>query len=248
MGEAPENTLVSFQRAFDDGAECVEFDVRGSKDGEVMIFHDATLQRTTNGRGRLHQRTVAELKTLDAGYRFSAGGEGPLYRRRGITIPTLAEFFATFSKARAIIEIKQRRPTIVERVVETIRRFGKEEEVLLATESDLIMDEIRGTLVRAKLSIATGFAYGEVAEFFAWAASGKSGAYRPLGQAFQIPREYRGLTLVSERTIAAAHELGVEMFVWTINDSREMERLLGMGVDGIITDYPGRARRIIGRG
>jgi len=245
-GEAPENTLPSFQKALDDGATFLELDVQGTKEGEVVILHDATLGRTTNGHGQVKRHTLAELKRLDAGYWFTRDG-GKSYPCRGqkIEIPTLRELFGALPRLRAIIEIKQARPAIVKKVVETVRQTGKEGQLLLATENDRIMEEIRGELKTSGLPIATGFSYGEVAAFMAWLAGGKRDGYAPAGQAFQIPCEYNGITLVSERTLQAAHDLGTEMFVWTVNDKEEMARLLELRVDGIITDYPARLRDLV---
>lgn len=243
MGEAPENTLLSFRRAARDGAGFVELDVRGSKEGEVIVTHDPTLQRTTNGRGQVSRKGLKELKALDAGYRFTPdGGASYPYRGQGMEIPTLEELFSGLPQVHAIVELKQARPSIVKRVIDTAVRAGRAARVLLATENDLIMEEIRRELRAQKLPIATGFSYGEVADFFSWLAGGKRGKFDPPGQAFQIPCEYSGMTLVSEETVKAAHELGVEIFVWTVNDANEMKRLLGLGVDGIITDYPARLR------
>lgn len=245
-GDAPENTLPSFQRAFAAGAECVEIDVRGSKDGEVVIIHDAGLGRTTNGRGSVSQKLLSEIKGLDAGYRFSSDG-GLSFPCRGqrIEVPTLEEYLSSFATPKAIIEIKQARPAIVERVIETVCRLGKEKSVLLATENDTIMRAVRKELQRRELKIASGFSYGEVAAFLEWVAQGKRKPYIPSGQSLQIPCEYNGMTLVTEATVAAAHEVGVEIFVWTVNESAEMERLLRLGVDGIITDYPSRLFELV---
>ncbi|MFQ5903987.1 MAG: glycerophosphodiester phosphodiesterase [Candidatus Binatia bacterium] len=246
MGEAPENTLLSFQRALKDGATFVELDVWGTKEGEVVIIHDATLERTTDGRGQVRRRGLKEIKTLDAGYWFTAdGGASYPYRGQKIEIPTLEDFFLTFTKARVIIEIKQARPAIVKKVMEIVRRLGREEQVLLATEKDQVMKDIRKELKENHLAIATGFSYGEVAAFLRWVTGGKKSDFAPPGQAFQIPCEYGGMTLVSEETLKAAHDLEVEMFVWTINDTEEMERLLRLGIDGIITDYPARLRDLV---
>lgn len=246
MGVAPENTLVSCQRAFEDGAGFVELDVWGSRDGEVVIIHDATVQRTTNGRGRVSKHSLKELKALDAGYRFTPdGGRSFPFRGQKIEIPTLEELFSSLPQARAIIEIKQAHPPIAEKVVDIVRRLGREDRVLLATEDDRIMGDIRTEIGQGQPPIATGFSYGEVAAFLRWVKSGKLDVYLPSGQALQVPCEYRGMTLVSEETVKAAHELGLEMFVWTVNDVGEMKRLLALGVDGIITDYPARLRDLL---
>lgn len=245
-GEAPENTLASFQRAFEQGAQCVELDVHGTKDGEIVIIHDATLKRTTNGRDRVSRCSLKELKRLDAGYRFTKdGGRSYPYRGKKIEIPTLGELFGALPQVRAIIEIKQLRPPIVNKVIESVRQAHKEEQVLLATESDEIMQQIRVELRSSGLSIVTGFSYGEVADFMSWLARGRKAPYSPPGQAFQIPCEYAGMTLVSEQTLRASHELGVEMFVWTVNEPEEMRRLLALGADGIITDFPAPACKLV---
>lgn len=248
-GEAPENTLESFRRAFADGAVIVELDVHGSREGEVVIIHDPTLERTTNGRGAVSRKRIDEIKRLDAGYGFSRdeGATHP-YRGKNMTVPTLEEFFSTFPQARAIVEIKQERPAIVQQVVALVKRLDKAGQILLATETDSIMGAIRREIKKERLPVATGFAYGEVKAFLTWLAGGITGSYVPPGQAFQIPSEYNGMTLVSRETVAAAHSLGLEIFVWTVNEVEEMERLLRLGVDGIITDYPARLRDLLASG
>jgi glycerophosphoryl diester phosphodiesterase len=248
-GDAPENTLPSFRKAFDNGADLVEMDVRGTKDGEVVIIHDPTLDRTTSGRGRVNEQTLRELRAFDAGYRFSPdGGVSFPFRGEKIEIPTLEEFFSSLPLANAIIEIKKSRPPIVMKVVETIRRLGKEGQALLATEDDRIMADIRREIAATAPGIATGFSYGEVASFIQWATSGKKSAFAPSGEALQIPCKYRGITLVRAETVQAAHELGIEVFVWTVNDTGQMADLLALGVDGIITDYPRRLRDLVRAG
>lgn len=244
-GEAPENTLPSFQRALDDGAALIELDVHATANGQVVIVHDETVDRTTDGRGRVAELSLSEIKRLDAGYRFTKD-EGKTYPFRGqvIEIPTLAELFSSLPQIRAIIEIKQSHPPIVKKVIEIVRSAGKERDVLLATEEDEIMVEIRAALEDSDTPMATGFSYGEVAAFIAWLERGRAAAYRPPGQAMQLPCEFQGRTLVSGQTLAAAHDLGVEMFVWTVNEPAETQRLLDLGADGIITDYPARLRAL----
>jgi glycerophosphoryl diester phosphodiesterase len=247
-GEAPENTLASFERALADAAEFVELDVRASSDGDVVVIHDSTVERTTDGHGRVKQLTLAELKTLNAGYRFTTdGGATHPYRGRAIKIPTLKELFETFPQIRAIIELKQAHPSIVSGVIDVVCRAGKERQALLVSEDNDIMAELREELQRRKLAIATGFCHGEVEAFMEWLAEGRSDVYRPPGQSMQLPVEYAGMTLVNAQTLAAARAIGVEMFVWTVDDPAEMKRLLELGVDGIITNHPARLRALLGR-
>lgn len=244
-GVAPENTLASFERALADGAGWVELDVRASADGEVVILHDETVDRTTDGNGPVRGLRLKEIKRLDAGYRFTGdGGASHPYRGKKVAVPTLAELFARLPDIRAIVEIKQSDPPIAEKVVALARAAGKERDILLATEEDAIMRDIRAVL-GAKSPFVTGFCYGEVAAFMLWLAGGAAENYLPAGRAMQVPPEFAGVTLVSPATLGAAHALGLEIFVWTVNEPGEMARLLDMGVDGIITDYPGRLRALL---
>ncbi len=242
-GMAPENTLVSFDKALADGADFIEIDLQESKDGEILIFHDATLERTTNGEGEVQQWSLKEFKKFDAGYWFTPdGGKTYPFRGRKVTIPTLEEFFTTFPKVKATIEIKEARPVFIERLVAGIKRFRKEEVILLATAKDEVMTEIRSQIRDQHLTIATGFSYGEAAAFLNWVWDQKSGSFAPAGEALQVPCEYEGLRLITELTLKAAHELGIEVYAWTINKAEEMVQLIQLGVDGVVTDYPARLR------
>ncbi len=112
----------------------------------------------------------------------------------------------------------------------------------MATEKDKIMTEIRSQIREQRLTIATGFSYGEAAAFLNWVWEQKSDSFTPAGEALQVPREYEGLRLITEATVKAAHEFGIEVHAWTINQTEEMEQLIELGVDGVVTDYPARLR------
>ncbi len=242
-GTAPENTFVSFEKALADGADFIEIDLRETKDGEILIFHDSTLERTTNGQGEVQQRNLNELKKFDAGYWFTPdGGKTYPFRGQRITIPTLEEFFITFPSVKATIEIKEASPVFIERLIASIKRSRKEETVLLATVKDKIMTEIRSQIRDQRLNIATGFSYEEAATFLKWVWEQKSGSFAPAGDALEVPWEYEGLRLITEATVKAAHEFGIEVHAWTINQAEEMVQLIQLGVDGVVTDYPARLR------
>ena len=245
---APENTLLSFRQAFQEGADFVELDVHQSLDNTLVIIHDATLERTTDGSGPVSAHNLQDLKALDAGYRFTLdGGATYPYRGKKLEIPTLEDFLLSFPHARAIVEIKHLSSSIVQCTLDIIFKVHAQDRVLLATEEDTIMTAIRTKLRRMGHATATGFSYGEVAAFVRWVRSGMATSYHPPGQAFQIPPVYNDVPLVSPETTRAAHQLGLEMFVWTINETAEMQSLLRQGVDGIITDYPARLRDVVGR-
>jgi glycerophosphoryl diester phosphodiesterase len=239
-GIAPENTLISFARARADGADIFELDVHATADGEVVVIHDATLDRTTSGCGAVRAHTWSEVRGLDAGFHFSPDrGHTFPFRAQGVTIPRLVDLLEQFPDVPLNIEIKQADPPIVEAVVDLVRRARA--PVVLAAELDEIMRAIR----RVAPDLPTSLSAGEVAAFHA-AVSGGTSPVLPRGAiAFQIPPRFGAIELVTETTVDAAHALGAEVHVWTINDPDEMCRLLDLGCDAIISDFPALARTVI---
>jgi glycerophosphoryl diester phosphodiesterase len=242
-GLAPENTIPSFALGLALGADVLEFDVHGSRDAEIVVIHDPTLERTTDGNGVVRDHTLYDLQQLDAGYHFTRDGRDFPYRGQGVRISTLETVLKRFPLAPCNIEVKQAEPTIVPGVIEAIRRLDAQHRVLLAAEDDAILRKIR----QHASDIATGFSSAEVADFISRVHSGNLDGYAPPGVALQIPPHFGDIALVTAETIAAAHGCGLEMHVWTINHEDEMERLLALGVDGIMSDLPGLARRVTDR-
>jgi glycerophosphoryl diester phosphodiesterase len=247
-GTMPENTLESFRRALEEGATFVEMDVHATRDGEIVIIHDDTVQRTTDGAGAVREMGLAELKQLDAGFRFTAdrGATHP-FRGRGIQVPTLREFFSDFPQARATLEIKELSAPATETLFDLVEEFDNARQVLVAAEDDTMMNAARAVIRGRGLPVATGFSLGEIGAFMTALWTGQTLPPEVPGQALQIPRLYQGTALVTPASVAAAHGLGVEIHVWTINEVDQMKELLTLGVDGIITDYPARLRDLVGR-
>jgi len=243
-GEAPENTLVAFRRAADLGIRYAELDVHATRDGQVVVIHDETLERTTDGAGKVKEYTLSELQRFDAGYRFSPdNGQQFPFRATGAYIPTLAEVLHSFPHIKFTVEIKQVEPPIEELVIAVVRNCGRSADVILASEHDQV-------LVRARVlapEVATSFAVGEGTDFIQRALSGQLSDYHPAGLALQVPPEFHGVPLVTPEIVSAAHALGLEMHVWTINEPQEMERLLDLGVDGLMSDFPGRLQEVVQR-
>jgi glycerophosphoryl diester phosphodiesterase len=240
-GLAPENTRPSFALGLALGADILELDVHASRDGVIVVAHDATLERTTNGTGPLREQSWSRLERLDAGYHFSRDGRDFPYRGQGVRLPTLEEVLLAFPHAACNIEIKQAEPPITEDVVRLIRRVHAERRVVLAAEQDAIMAEIR----RHAGEIASSFSAGDVAAFMSRLTDSSFDDYRPPGCALQIPPRVGPIELVTAESVAAAHRCGLEVHVWTINQRDEMESLLRLGVDGIMSDLPGLARLAI---
>lgn len=236
-GERPENTLAAFERAVELGCDYIELDVHAAQDGHVVVFHDDTLERTTNGLGPVGEYALAALQQLDAGYRFSPdGGQTRPFRASDVVIPSLEEVLSGFPQVGFTVEIKQSAPPIEEAVIAVVNACGRAGDVVLASKEDAVLARVR----KLAPDIATSCGYQEIADFIQRVATGRLDDYRPPGQALQIPPDYEGIPLVTEATLAAAHRFGLEMHVWTINEPSEIRRLLDLGVDGVMSDFPGR--------
>jgi len=221
----------------------LELDVHATGDDEIIVLHDPTLERTTNGTGPVVRHTLAELQRLDAGYNFRAPDGGYPYRGHGVRVPTLAEVLEAFPGVPVNIELKPRTPRVEHLAVAVLDRFNARERTLLAAEHADIMARIRA----AAPEMLTSFAAAEVADFLSRVHGGDWHDYRPPGVALQVPPQYEGTEIVSRASVEAAHRLGLEVHVWTINDEAEMERLLDLGVDALMTDFPLRATAVLRR-
>ncbi len=239
---APENTMLAFQNALAVGADVLELDVRASRDGELVVIHDETVDRTTDGSGKVAEMTLAQLQALDAGYRYSPdNGHSFPYRGRGIKIPTLREVLTAFPDARVNIEIKQATPPIEEAVARLIEETGAQDRVLVVSSDDGVMKRFRHLMP----NVATGASAGEVRSFYLLQRFGLGAFYRPVANALQVPDRSGEVQLVTPRFVAAAHAQGMKVHVWTINTPDRMRQLLQIGVDGIITDRPDLLRQVM---
>ena len=244
-GTQPENTLASFARGLSDGAALLESDVHLTRDGVPVLIHDDEVDRCTEGHGAVRDFDLADLKKLDAGYRFEDAEGHESERGRGHTIPTLEEALATFPGARFNLELKEDRPGWVERTVDVVAAAGRAELTLLTAAEDAPMARLRAYVAEQRVPVALGACVGEVAGF---AIAGARGEAPPAGpMALQIPTEFAGQPLVTETLVATAHAHDVHVHVWTINDEAEMSRLLDLDVDGIVSDFPGRLAQLVAK-
>lgn len=232
--EAPENTLEAFHNGIGAGADHLELDVHGTSDGEIVVIHDPTLDRTTNATGPVKARSLAELRELDAGYRFEDPQGEPSFRGRGVRIPTLGEVCEAFPEVPLNMEIKQAEPDIITRVLDVLARHDALERSLLAAEHGSLMEKIR----EHAGGVLFGYSTEDVIAFLQAVDGGKLDSYTPVGFALQVPSEFLGTPLVTPEFIAAAHAKTLEVHVWTVDEEDEMQTLLDMGVDGLMTDRP----------
>ncbi len=242
-GTAPENTIEAFAEGLAAGADRLELDVHASADGHIVVFHDDLLDRTTEASGPVRARTLAELKGLDAGYRFEDEAGRYPFRGKGIRIPTLDEVLETFPEVALNIELKHDDGSTIEAFFDVIDRHDARERVLAAAFEDDIIKRMRVVAPQAVTSLSAE----EVAIFYGCCMSGFLDGYTPPGKALQVPPAHEGIEIVTPTFVAAAHDLDMEVHVWTINDEDEMERLLDLGVDGLMSDFPARARAVFER-
>jgi glycerophosphoryl diester phosphodiesterase len=233
----PENTMYGFERAVDLGVDMLETEIHSTADNILVLMHDSTVDRTTNGSGPIRAFTLEELKTLDAGYNWTSdGGQTFPFRGSGITVPTLEEVFTALPTARINIDIKQEKPSLVEPLCKTIRTFDMKDKVMVASFNSKVLKAFR----RVCPEVTTSAGTGEVAFFFMVNMVFLGAVYRPACQAFQVPEYSSGLRVLTKRFVETAHGLNLAVHVWTINEVTDMKRLLALGVDGIVTDYPNR--------
>ena len=240
----PENTLYAFEQAVALGADVLEMDIHSTADGVLVVMHDRTVDRTTDGSGAVHDLTLAQIKALDAGYNWTADeGQTYPYRGQGVTVPTVEEVFSAFPDTPLNIEIKQSEPSITAPFCQLIRAYGMEDKVLVVSFNDPTIQDFRNQCPE----VATAAAQNEMATLFALSKLYLEGAYSPAAQAAQAPEYRSGLHILTPRFVEAAHKRGLQVHAWTINDEDDMRRLLDVGVDGIISDYPDRLLRVLGR-
>lgn len=238
-GDAPENTLVAFERGLASGAAILETDVHLSRDGIPVLIHDDVVDRVTEARGAVADFTLADLQQLDAGHRFSPdGGRTFPFRDRGIRIPSFEEALRAFPGARFNVEIKSDRPGAVEATVDLVVRHRREATTLLTAADEPLMERLRGHLAERDVPLAQGACTADVLAVIRSCADGSKPDTPAM--ALQIPDEFGGRPLVTKELVEQAHRHDIQIHVWTINETDAMAALLDLGVDGLVTDYPAR--------
>jgi glycerophosphoryl diester phosphodiesterase len=233
----PSNTLYAFERALGLGMDALELDIHATRDGFLVVRHDPVVETTTDGRGRISDLTLDEIKALDAGYTWTEDeGRTFPFRGLGITIPTLEEVFQAFPHTPVSIDIKPKDPAVTPIFCQLLRRNDELDKVVVGTFHD---DQLcRFRLLCPEVDTAAGVS--ETRRFALLNLLGLGRLFHSPARAFMIP-EYAGrLRLVTPRFIRNAHARGIQVHIWTVDDVEDMRRLIDWGVDGIITDYPSR--------
>lgn len=233
---APENTLSAFDVGASYHPDALELDIQLTRDGEIVVIHDPTVDRTTNGHGPVSTFTLADLQQLDAGYHFTPdNGHTYPFRGQGVAIPTLRAVFERFPSLLINIDLKESVPGKEQHLWQTIQDAAATDRVIVGS---FVCASLRCFRQLAGASVPTSACPQEVLAFVLAHAVRATRLLRPAYHALQVPETRSGIRIVSPSSIKAAHRLGVQVHVWTVNDRADMERLLDWGVDGIMTDRP----------
>jgi glycerophosphoryl diester phosphodiesterase len=232
----PENTLLAFDHGLALGADGLEFDVHLSRDGVVVIHHDATLERTTSGRGPIAALTADELARLDAGFHFDG------FRGLAGGVPTLRQVLQRYPAASLIIELKVNDPELAHRTIDEVRSAGALDRVAVGSFGTRVLRAARQYEPR----LVTG-ASREETRLALYRSRIRWPVRNPPNDAFQVPERSGSTRVVSPRFVRHAHQRGVAVQVWTVDDAGDMRRLLDWGVDGLISDRPDVAVEVVSK-
>ena len=215
-----------------------ELDVHATADGHCVVIHDPTVNRTTNGDGRVDGFTLEQLQSLDAGYHFTRdGGVTYPFRNTGVRIPLFEEVLTSFPNMRITVELKT--AAAQKPLFEAIERHHASERIVMAGERRAYRTELnrfKGCISACREDAMPYFVLHRLRLGFL----GKIPA-----NVVQMP-EYVGNTrALSPRLVRELHAMHIQVHVWTVNEVADMKRMLDWGVDGLVTDYPDRLARLL---
>ena len=219
-GHAPENTLAGIRAALTIGADAVEVDVQASADGVPVLMHDLTLNRTTNGSGPLADRTLQQLRALDAG---------------GDPIPSFDEALA-LTRGRALLIAEIKAPRAEQAVARVARHQGALQDVMVWSFSPSILEAVRSAEARLPTALLI---------------APQSASRAPPVRDLALRLGLRGISIFHEdidgRTVSEARRSNLSIYAWTADSQVAIQRLIDLGIDGIVTNYPERALALLGR-
>jgi glycerophosphoryl diester phosphodiesterase len=229
--ERPENTMEAFERAVQLGVQAIETDVHLSRDGEVVVHHDADGLRTASVDRAVADQTLTELARWNVGFGFRDRQGAPV--EGAFRIPRFVEVLEAFPGVRFNVDLKRHDRRMAEEAVSVVRRLAAEERVLLTSFDEATVRAVRSLGYRGP----TGLAQREVLRALALPRSAPRWL-RPAGQRVQIPVGVGPLRLATENVVDRLHVLGYAVDFWVVDDTAEARRLEGLGADGVMTDDP----------
>ena len=256
--EAPSSTLHAMRQALSAGADGLELDLHVTADRHLVVCHDATVDRTTDGTGRIADLTLEQVQALDNAYWWMPDkvvdhdGQASDYPLRGrapadpdLRIPSLREVLEAFPDTFLNFDIKETAPAVEPYeglLAELLREFGRTDDVIVAS----FLDEATDAFSAVAPEVSTSAGMAATATFY-FAVQDGSPPPPTRHHALQVPSAFDDVTVVDQRFVDAAHEQGLAVHVWTVDEEAEMEALLDLGVDGIMTDRPSLLRGVLAR-
>lgn len=239
-GLAPENTMVAFRQAVDVwAADMLELDVRATKDGHCVVIHDEMVDRTTNGTGAVRDMTLAELQSLDAGHNFSRDRKTHPFRDSGVRVPTIDEVLESLPDTPITVEVKTGEAQAP--LFAAIARLDATQRVVAAGMYD--RDRTMFGSYGGPISASTE----QVRDFYRFHKLKLARFWSINADVAQIPEFHGSHRIVTQKFVKALHTRGVKVHVWTVNVESDMQRLLDWDVDGLVTDRPDTASRVLHR-
>ncbi|MEA5027366.1 MAG: glycerophosphodiester phosphodiesterase [Sphaerochaeta associata] len=239
----PENTLPAFESACKMGVDVIETDVHLSKDGHLVIWHDPTLDRNTDGSGSVEEHTLEELKAFDAGYTFTTD-EGKTYpfRGKGVQLCTLQDALQTCPAMCFNVDLKSEGAAIVDAFIQVIKDEHATRRVVAASFHLSNLKLLRKREPRIQTSLTTKEVIPLLALQKLHLLPKRTTARSKV--IFQVPVRQWGIEVITRKFVEVMHARGAVIQVWTINDEAEMHRLYSLGVDSIMTDRPQLAIKV----
>ncbi|WP_226663347.1 glycerophosphodiester phosphodiesterase [Microbulbifer aggregans] len=240
-GLYPGNTLLYLQEMVALGVDALEMDLNLTADGHLILIHDPTVDRTTEGQGLVIDKSLEELQKLNAAYHWSRDGETFPYREKPLRFVTIDEVFSAIPNTPMIIELKNRELHAAEALSSAIDRAGCGERVIVSSFHHKVIQAFR----RLQPLVRTGSTMREALTFFIAQGIGVAHRLKPAYRAMQLPSRYLGLNVYSPRFIRAARRCGLHIAVWTVDEIETMHRYIALGLDGIVTNRPDRLLALI---
>jgi glycerophosphoryl diester phosphodiesterase len=247
-GQWPGETMAAYKGAIGLGVDVIEMDVYLTNDGQLVLMHDKNVATTTEGQGAVNDFTLDDIQRLNAGYRWSADGENFPYQaplnqlpadlQNDLRVPSLKEVFEAFPAMRMIVEMKPADASPAAALCQILREHQMTEKVLIASFSSHYMNEFRALCPDVATSVA--LSVDDVAEVLIGVHWFDDQPVKP--SVLEAPHY-----LISHHLIKKVRAHGLRLHAWTVNELDDMKRMIDLGVDGIITDYPGRLMALLGR-
>jgi glycerophosphoryl diester phosphodiesterase len=243
--EFPENTMPAFERAVQLGADFIETDIHLTRDKKFAVIHDDSIERITNGRGKVSGYTMEELKNFDAGYHFTKDdGNTYPFRGKGIALSSLDEILETFPGCKFNLDIKEKNPEQIKYFVNIIDKYKAQDRIITASKYLSNLNTVR----KIRPGIATSFSVPEtLGILFLYKSSLIFLKNKFRGISLQIPEKYGNFNIVTKSFVKQMHEKGLQVHVWTVDKEDDMKRLISYGVDGIMSNDPALLLKVLGK-